>query len=93
MKKWKKVSKSNFILFFVFIFFLTKNYEKQKTELKEETEEASQVSFLTSIPTYAANTAMHYDPFLVPLDSEDEEEEDEGLFTSNNKTSNTHLVC
>ena len=31
---------------------------------------------LTTFPSYAYNTSMCYDPFLVPLDSEDEEVEE-----------------
>ena len=67
--------KKLFYTLHVFIFYLTKNNEK--TELKEETEEVALDSFLTSIPTCAVNTAMYYDPFLVPLKMEDEEEEAE----------------
>ena len=33
--------------------------KKQKTELRVETEQAGLVLFLTSIPTYAASTAMY----------------------------------
>ena len=61
------------ILYFYLFSYSTKEYEKTKTELKEETEEVGRVSFLTPIPTHAANTMMYYDPFLVPLDLEDEE--------------------
>ena len=79
LKKVDGGIKSNFILLHVFIFYLTKNYENklEKTELKGETEGADLATFLTSIPTYAASTAMNYNPFLAPLDLEDKEEEAE----------------
>ena len=50
-----------------------------KTELKEEADGAGLVSFVTAIPLCASNTAMRYDPFLVPLDLEDDDEEEEEM--------------
>ena len=57
----------------------TENYEKtvSYTEQNKETDRSVLASALTSVPSYAVNTAMCYDPFLVPMDSKDEEEEDE----------------
>ena len=61
----------------------------ENTEIKEEEEEEEDAKIkealhgegvspllLTTFPSYAYNTSMCYDPFLVPLDSEDEEVEE-----------------
>ena len=47
------------------------------TGQKKETEGSFLASALTSVPSYAVNTAMCYDPFLIAMDLEDEEEAEE----------------
>ena len=63
----------------VFIFPPDKNYEKTMsyTEQKKETDGYVLASALTSVPSYALNTAMCYDPFLVPMNIVDEKEQAE----------------